>query len=331
MNLDFGILWIEDFFSREEEVALQRRVTEAGFRACIDSMPNGQGLEEKAQMNSLYHRYDFILLDFRLRDEMGDELAPTVRKLFPSTTILFYSGSLSESELRGRIASKEVEGVYCSTRERFIERAGDLIEQTANSLNRLSGMRGLAMRVVAECDELMRRGIQTMMLWDDGCKEMIQELDADVIEFIAETEERYRAAMAGTLDDRFDTRAIDSGKLHKHFRRLTRELTKNGNSSGLEATAIDRLRELRGNTSKYDLMVLRKRNTLGHVRESEGPDGWVLEGGDISLADFPNLRRTFAEHIAAYREMVNIVETVDENGGDKLVHGSGGISQPRAE
>ena len=24
-------------------------------------------------------------------------------------------------------------------------------------------------------------------------------------------------------------------------------------------------------------------------------------------------------------------DTIDENGGDKLVHGSGGISQPRAE
>ena len=129
-----------------------------------------------------------------------------------------------------------------------------------------------------------------MTRWDDGCNKMIQELDNDVIGFIAETEKRYRAAMAGTLDDRFDTRAIDSGKLHKHFRRLTRELTKNGNSPGLEATAIDRLRELRGNTAQYDLQVLRKRNTLGHVRESEGPDGWVLEGGDISLADFPNLR-----------------------------------------
>ena len=96
MNLDFGILWIEDSFSDEEELALRRRVTEAGFSACIDSMPNGQELDEKARVNNLYHRYDFILLDYRLRDELGDELALTVRRQFPSTTILFYSGTLSQ-------------------------------------------------------------------------------------------------------------------------------------------------------------------------------------------------------------------------------------------
>ena len=265
-------------------------------------------------MNNLYHRYDFILLDYRLGDVQGDELAATVRELFPSTTILFYSGSLPERELRALIASKEVEGVYCSSRDRFIERAGDLIKQTASSLNRLSGMRGLAMRVVAECDELMRHGAQTMTRLDEGCKEMVQKLDDDMIGFFTETEERYRVAMGGTLDDRLETRAIDSGKLHKHFRRLTKELTMTGNSLGLEATAIDRLRELRNSTSQYDPQVLKRRNTLGHVREAEGPDGWVLEGGDISLADFPDLRRTFAKHIDAFREIVDIIETL---GGEK--------------
>ena len=311
MNLDFGILWIEDSFSDEEELALRRRVTEAGFSAYIDSMPNGEGLDEKARVNNLYYRYDFILLDYRLRDELGDELALAVRSRFPSTTILFYSGTLSQEDLRALIASKEVEGVYCSSRDRFIERAGDLIEQTANSLNRLSGMRGLAMQVVAECDELIRRGIQTITHRCDDCKEMIQALDNDVLGFFVETEEKYQRAMGGSLEDRLQTRAIDSGKLHKHFRRLTREIAKNGNSLGLGEMAIDRLRELRRSTAQYDRKVLNKRNTLGHVRESEGPDGWVLEGGNISLTDFPDLRQTFAEHIDAFREMIIIIQTVD--------------------
>ena len=310
MNLDFGILWIEDSFSPEEEVALQRRVAEGGFNACIDSMPDSDGLKEKARVNNLYHRYDFILLDYRLKDERGDELAPTVRVLFPFTNILFYSGSLSEVELRTRIAAKEVEGVYCSSRERFIERAGSLIEQTAKSLNRLSGMRGLAMRVVAECDELMRRGVRTMTGLGGGYEGMIQALDSDVIEFLTDTEGRYRAAMQGTLDDRLNNRAVDSGKLYNHFRRLTKEVAKNGRALGLDSDITDRLRELRRSTSQYHQNVLQKRNTLGHVRELEGPDGWRLEGGDIDLADFPSLRRAFAEHIDAFRTMVNIVENL---------------------
>lgn len=313
MNLDFGILWIEDSYSPEEERDLRSRVTEAGFTAYIESMPNGEGLDEKARENKLYHRFDFILLDFRLQDQRGDELAPTVRRKFPSTTILFYSGTLSQGDLRARIASKEVEGVYCSSRERFIERAGDLIEQTANSLNRLSGMRGLAMQVVAECDEMMRSGIQTITQRCVDSRQMTQDLDSDVLGFFAETKGKYRQAMQGSLEDRLQTRAIDSGKLHKHFRRLTRQLTKNGDSLGLGETDIDRLRELRQSTSEYDLKILKKRNTLGHVRETEGRDGWVLEGGDISLDDFPDLRQTFAEHISAFREMIDIIQTLGDD------------------
>ena len=35
--------------------------------------------------------------------------------------------------------------------------------------------------------------------------------------------------------------------------------------------------------------------------------------------------------VALANKMARIVWGADENGGDKLVHGSGGISQPRAE
>ena len=310
MNLDFGILWIEDFFSPEEKANLQRRVTQAGFSSNIDSIPDSRELEQKAREDKLYHKYDFVLLDYRLQDEKGDELAPTVRELFPSTTILFYSGSLSHAELRALIAKREVEGVYCSTRERFIDRAGILIEQTANSLNRLSGMRGLAMRVVADCDELMRSGARIMTNCDDDCKAKVEALDKDVVEFIENTREKYLAATKRELDDRFNTRAVDSAKLHKHFRRLSAEIVKKGDSLGLDSAEIDRLRELRRKTAQYDQLVLKKRNILGHVRESEGSDGWVLEGGGISLEDFPDMRRTFAEHIDAFREMIVIIEAL---------------------
>ena len=89
-------------------------------------------------------------------------------------------------------------------------------------------------------------------------------------------------------------------------------MLKDGNSIGLSDATIDRFRELRQSTSQYDQKVLAKRNTLGHVRESEGPEGWILEGGDISLADFPDLRQTFAEHVDAFREMIDIIHTLDD-------------------
>ncbi|KRV76310.1 response regulator [Pseudomonas citronellolis] len=312
MNLDIGVLWIEDSYSKEEEDSLRRRILDAGFVARIETTPNSTGIKELAQNHELYHCFDIILLDYKLQDEKGDEIAPSVRKLFPSTTILFYSGSLEESELRQKMAAKKIEGVYCSERRRFIERAGSLIDQTARSLNRLSGMRGLAMRVVAECDVIMKEAILSMAARSPECSEKKNELDDDVIGFIEQTKEKYIAAIKGDIEDRLATFAVDSTKLFKHFRRLTQIATNSAEIFGLDEDQSDRLRELRKSSANYDKEVLRKRNILGHVFEAQEASGWVLRGSDeINISDFPDIRRGFAKHIDTLREMNDLVTLLD--------------------
>ncbi|MDH4609720.1 hypothetical protein [Pseudomonas sp. BN102] len=312
MNLDIGVLWIEDSFSKEEEDSLRRRILDAGFVARIETIPNSAGIKELAQNHELYHCFDIILLDYKLQDEDGDEIAPTVRRLFPSTTILFYSGSLEENELRQKMAAKEIEGVYCSARRRFIERAGSLIDQTARSLNRLSGMRGLAMRVVAECDEIMKQAILSMSARSQKCAEKKTDLDNDVIEFIEQSRERYTAAIDGNIENRFATFAVDSTKLFKHFRRLTQIAANSAEVFGLDEDQTDRLRELRRSSADYDREVLKRRNILGHVFETQDTSGWTLRGSDeIKVGDFPDIRRGFARHIEILREMSELVTFLD--------------------
>lgn len=308
MNLDLGILWIEDSFSTQEEESLRRRVQDAGFIARIETIPNGDGIETLADNHRLYHLYDIILLDYRLKDIKGDDLALTVRDLFPSTTILFYSGSASENELRRKIATKNVEGVYCSARDRFIERAGALIDQTARALDRLSGMRGLAMRVVAECDELMKSAILSMTARDATCAAKVTELDKDVLKSFETFKIKYEEAIVIDLPARLMTRAVDSAKLFKHFRTLTKVAVSQPDNFDLDADKVERLRELRQNSAQYIESVLGKRNILGHVIEVQEQTGWVLKGSDeIGVSDFPDIRRVFAAHIDAFREMCTLV------------------------
>lgn len=313
MNLDFGILWIEDSFSIEEEDNLKRRVREAGFIARIRTIPNSQGIDDLARAHSLYHDYDIILLDYRLEDaENGADIAPRIRELFPSTTILFYSGSLDESQLRRLMADNVVEGVYCSARKRFIERTGSLIDQTARSLDRLSGMRGLAMRVVAECDAIMRESVLAISQRDPNGPNSLNSLDKDVLEHINGMISNYEASRSEGLQGRLDTRAVDSAKLFSHFRRLTKVVTSNAGIFGLNGDEVDRLRELRAHSAQYTKDVLLKRNMLGHVIEVQDESGWVLTGSsDISVSDFPDIRRSFAAHIDALRG-INTILTVHD-------------------
>lgn len=308
MNLDFGILWIEDTFSEEEEESLKRRVREAGFIARIESITNSEGIEELARAHGLYHVYDLILLDYKLKNEDGDDIAPKIRELFPSTTILFYSGSADEHSLRRKMADKEVEGVYCSARRRFIDRTGMLIEQTARSLDRLSGMRGLAMRVVAECDEIMKSAVLMMSEASPDCSATLDSLDSDVFSFISSMEQSYRSVLSDGISGRLGTRAVDSAKLFSHFRRLTRIVTRSKDSFRLTEEQLDRLMELRDASAQYVQNVLQKRNVLGHVVEIKGDEGWVLQGtAEIKASDYPEIRRQFAVNIDALREMSSII------------------------
>lgn len=312
MNLDLGILWIEDSFSDQEEAELRRRVQEAGFIARIDTIPNGTEIDAHAKNHKLFHQYDIILLDYHLKDAKGDDLAPKVRELFPSVTILFYSGSVTNDELRRLIAGKEVEGVYCSARDGFIRRAGELIDQTAQALNRLSGMRGLAMRVVAECDDIMKGAAVSMNARHAECASKLSDLDDDVLQHLDEAKALYAAAQKAGLKERLGTRAVDSAKIFMHFRRLTKVAAAAGETFGLDAEGVERLRELRKATANYNLKVLRRRNVLGHVMEVPSAKGWVLEGSnEISIDDFADIRRDFALHIDALREMTRLVTTLD--------------------
>ena len=304
MNLDFGILWIEDSYSEQEEESLRRRARESGFIARIEAIPNGDDLDRLARRQALFHCFDLILLDYKLKNADGDDLAPTVRRLFPSTTILFYSGNEEEDGLRSLIAAKRVEGVYCSHRRRFIERTGALIDQTARALDRLSGMRGLAMRVVAECDSLMKQAVRSCTDRDQRCVDLLGELDGDVVNHLEKVRAKYEEACRQGLDGRLGSFAVDSAKLFKHFRRVTRLVAANAGDFGLDGPATDRLRELRRASAQFDADVLGKRNVLGHAREVEGVDGWRLEGGDgIGVADFPRIRQVFAGYIDAFREV----------------------------
>lgn len=316
MNLDFGVLWIEDSFDDEEKSSLERRIANAGFIPRIVNIENGVRLDELAREHKLFHKYDIILLDFKLLNENGDEIAPLVRQKFPSTTILFYSGTVEESELRQKMAAKQVEGVYCSARSRFIERTGTLIDETARSLDRLSGMRGLAMKVVADCDEIMKDAVRSMCARDPSCLELIGKLDRLVFDHLDDQRRKYQEAVEHGLEARLATFAIDSSKLFSHFRTLTQRVAANPAQLGLDANKVERLKELRERHKHYGVSVLRKRNVLGHAVEVEGADGWTLrstspDSTPISLADFAEIRRTFASYVAAFREMRDLVASND--------------------
>lgn len=301
MRLQFGILWIEDNFSEAEEAALRKAAEIAGFELLIENSKNGEDLEYWADQQHKFHLFDLVLLDLKLADGvMGDQLAPLARALFKSTPILFYSGSESEAKLRQRMANDCVEGVFCADRDNFTSRAADVISNLALSLNRLAGMRGLSMEVVAQADTLCREVVKS--LGEAGAEEKIcADLDKAVLRSANSTITTF--PKIGDFNGKLASRAVDSTKLFNVFKDLLRAQIK----STPPGPGKDQLSALSAATRKYREDVLAVRNVLAHALENKVDDGWEIldEDGQVfmTVADFPTHRASFLSNLRAIREI----------------------------
>lgn len=305
MNLEFGVLWIEDRYSAAEEAQLKEAAARAGFDLSIRNSVDGSDLDQLAREQLHFHPFDLVLLDLNLgSDVKGDDLAIITRSKFRSTPILFYSGSEDVASLRKKMAVREVEGVFCAHRSNFVSRAGEIIADLALSLNRLSGMRGLAMGVVAETDDLCREIV--LVLEKEGYADgAAAKLDTAIVDGANKLAKEF-PELAG-LAPRLEHRAVDSMKLFGTFRDLLKAKT-NGTSAGERK---DQLSSLRSVTRTFRDDVLEPRNVLGHAREERRGDGWAIldRNGNVYLTvqDFPARRSAFLSQLRAIREIHRIL------------------------
>ncbi len=293
MSLHFGICWIEDQKNEAEVDRVKTAVRNNGFEPLIQHVGEPAEIEAFAKRQDHHQEFDLILLDLNLgKGLFGDQLAGQVRTSFRSTPILFYS-ALDEVALREKMAQQQVEGVYCVHRDRLAPRIEELVGHMSPALNRLSTMRGLAARVVAECDQDFRAILAH--LGNTG----------DEAELLASLKERAKNAttkqMEGiealdTLDSALASHAIQSAQLFLEVKDRARQ---QGNDE-LRTIA----RKLRDN---YQSQVIGRRNTLAHALEVSTKDGgWeiVRSGRDsVTVGDFPRFRADFIDQLTLVHRM----------------------------
>lgn len=297
MNLQFGICWIEDQASDAEVEAVEQAVRNSGFEPSIERIETEEEIRSFARKQEHYQDYDLILLDLRLGHGLsGDDLAPQVRGAFRSTPILFYSAE-AEGHLRQKMADKLVEGVYCVHRDRLSIRVGELVSDLSPALNRLSSMRGLSARVVAECDQELREILAKLGSLDqDGV--IVASLKARVR--VASEGQLARLDVIEDLASLLNDHAVTSGALFFEARDRIRTL------AGAD-DARDLIRQLRN----YPNAVLNRRNVLAHALEERTGHGWRITRKDaaepLTVDDFQRYRRDFLAHLRDLRRLRNLL------------------------
>jgi CheY-like chemotaxis protein len=296
VSLYLGVCWIEDQASEAEVDQIKDAVRSAGFEPLITRIETPDDIREFAQRQHHNQDFDLILLDLNLGDGLrGDELASQVRDAFRSTTILFYSAE-DEGKLRRRIAERPVEGVYCIHRDRLASRVEELVGHLSPSLNRLSSMRGLAARVVAECDQDFRAILAK--LGEEGADTKIAEsLREHVVQAAGHQIDEVKKLE--TLQELLDSHYVHSAAL---FKEVSDIAFKRNND---ELLAI--MRKMR---RTFPSQVISRRNVLAHALEEQTDTGWHIvrkAGNPVTVADFSRYRREFASQLGNVRRVREIL------------------------
>jgi CheY-like chemotaxis protein len=305
VKLQFGLLWFENDYSKQEEDEIRNGARQAGFELEITNSKDGSDLAQLAERQQKFHEFDLILLDLNLDGGVkGDELAPQIRKLFRSTPILFYSGSGTEAKLRDRMAKNRIEGVFCVHRKTYTTRASELVQDYAHTLNRLSGMRGLAMEVVAKVDVICRNIIAKIAVGnhESAASEMLNKAVS-----VQSQKNLDEYSKLPSLDERMGHPATDSMKSFNVFR----ELLKIHINELPDGEIKDRLSGLRMDTKDYRTKVIEVRNVLGHALETQNEAGWQIldRHGKLymTVQDFPRHRSDFLANLRAVHDISKLL------------------------
>jgi hypothetical protein len=289
MRLEFRILWFEnqpnDVRTQVEET--EEHLRSIGFVPRILMVPDGSEIEKYGEQQSKYDEFDLVVVDYDLGnpEKNGDWVAGQVRRNFGFTDIIFYSGK-KPGQLREMVFHEGIDGVYCISRPDLADKLASHIEQVMRRLSRLEAMRGLAMGVVGQCDNELKKLL--LLSFSELGAEKKLELDSKLRDLVLSAREIGKSHFdkCESFADRLSSRSVTSFTLYK----LAMYILK-GN---VKCVAQRRL------LADYDPHVLEPRNRLAHATETRTDAGWSVETEampPITINDFPKLRKDLAIHL----------------------------------
>jgi DNA-binding NarL/FixJ family response regulator len=216
MNLDYNILCLDDMpdWIKQKEDDIKGILENENFEFKEGTIEYVNSDNEFKNISSLYDDYDLILVDFDLsRTDLGKggrsgiDIIQSIRDGDHYTDILFYS-SKSHSDLRIEIANKNIEGVYCVSRDNhsFLEKLERIFLNSIKKVQNLNNLRGLVMAETSDLDILKQKIIKKIINGDSTKK-------IDLIKNIKNT--IYKSIFTNLRKlKKYDSKSINKDKLN---------------------------------------------------------------------------------------------------------------------
>ncbi len=242
---------------------------------------------------------DLILVDWDLGGGVhGQDVIERIRQVAQYKDVVFYSARTPAAELRRMAFERDLEGIYCASREGLIDEVLGVFESLVKKVLDLDHTRGIVMGATSDIDHMIHSCLLHIeaKLDDGGKKALVDQAIKRVqerVKDIAKQGEKLGAATSITtiLEAHMIFGAND------RLRMLRRLLEGDAN----HGPSVETIKSYMDN-------VVPERNVLGHMLLApEGKPQAVVnnEGTQINLGDMRTLRKTILGLREDFRTLVD--------------------------
>jgi DNA-binding NarL/FixJ family response regulator len=290
LRLDFNVLWVDDQPNRIESQikAIAKRMEDEGFQFNSTPCASIDDVRKLIAENVFTDEIDLILVDWDLGGGVqGQDAIATIRESVPYKDVVFYSAQTPANTLRELAFEKDLEGIYCASREELVDEVLGVFESLVKKVLDLDHTRGIVMGATSDIDYMVNECLVAIHGKLDGpgqeamLKAALERVHEGIEDLTKRASELQKATttMTTVLGSHMIFTANDRLRILSRF--LKHELFKH--HLGARPAVVT-----------YMDKVVPGRNKLGHlVLVPEGKPSVVVnsEGKQVTLVETRELRR----------------------------------------
>jgi hypothetical protein len=306
VRLDFNVLWVDDQPSSvaNQIKSITSQMAAEGFEFRRRQCTTIDQVEAAISEDVFTDEVDLILVDWDLGNNVhGEDAIERVRQAVQYKDVVFYSGLTPVVELRKKVYEKQLEGVYCASREGLVDEVVGVFESLIKKVLDLDHTRGIVMGATSDIDHMINTCLTLAhgKLDDTGKAKFIEEAlmrVAKQVQNIAKQGKKLQTAPS--VEALFKAHMLFTSD---HRLRMLASILGMDEFAAYSASVTT--------VNSYRDGVVHDRNTLGHaVLIPQGkPDSVVDDTGKVvNIAQMRELRKLILSLRADFRSLLDAMQ-----------------------
>lgn len=306
MRLDFNVLWVDDQPASvaNQIKSIKSQMAAEGFEFKPRQCSTINEVEQVVADDIFTDEVDLILVDWDLGNNLhGEDAIERIRQIVPYKDVVFYSGQASVIDLRQKAYKRQLEGVYCASREGLVDEVVGVFDSLIKKVLDLDHTRGIVMGATSDIDHMVNKCLNLAhdKLDDAGKAKFIEEAlkrVAKQVQNIVKNGEKLK--ITPSVEALFEAHMLFTSD---HRLRFLAEILSMDEFKAYEdgMTTVKAYRE----------SVVGERNNLGHaVLVPQGKPSAVVDdtGKVVDIAQMRELRKLILNLRSDFRALLDAMQ-----------------------